>query len=396
MLLASQFYSSGTFWAASGTIAAVAIGITSILVIWLQGNPIRSLRYGMSTAPLLQEAAQSMPGKLQATYDGKPVREPHILEVTLSSRGRQDIASGDFDGQPLDFKVGAQILALLRTTCSPETGTFSAVGFTDDTLKVGPGNIGRRQTIKFTLLADGPRPELSSPATTLRNVRFEKLSVEPMGHRRASRALVAIGVTGAAALVAVIALLVALLLRPTGPILSSKNQSLQSAIADLSSSNANMQTSGISALQNTIDKIPGDQPAAINALCMFIRKRSPASDQDGPVTAEVQNALNVLKSRNPSYDGNTVINLAHADLTNANLSSIDLANAYLVDADFTDADLSKANLQGADLSDAYLGGAILGGLNVTRADLSGASFYLTSFCSGSKPTQPAEAYSCHQ
>ncbi len=396
MLLASQFYSSGTFWAASGTITAVAIGITSILVIWLQGNPIRSLRYGMSTAPLLQEAAQSMPAKLQVTYDGKPVKEPHILEVTLSSRGRQDIAGGDFDSQPLDFKVGAQVLALLRTTCSPGTGTFNAVRFADDTLKVGPGNIGRRQTIKFTLLADGPRPELSSPATSLRNVRFEKLSVEPMGHRRTSRVLVAIGVSGAAASVAVIALLVALLLKPAESILPSQNRTLQGAIAELNSSNTNTQISGISALQNTIDKIPSDQPAAISALSAFIRKRSPAGNNDGPVTPKVQDALNVLKSRNPFHDGNTVINLADSDLTNANLAGIDLANAYLVDADLTDADLSKANLQGADLSDAYLGGAVLGGLDVTRADLSGASFYLTSFCSGSKPTQPAESYSCHQ
>ena len=94
MLLASQFYSSGTFWAASGTITAVAIGITSILVIWLQGNPIRSLRYGMSTAPLLQEAAQSMPARLRVTYDGKPVKEPHILEVTLLAGAVRTLPEG--------------------------------------------------------------------------------------------------------------------------------------------------------------------------------------------------------------------------------------------------------------------------------------------------------------
>lgn len=177
MTLASQWYSSGTFWAAAGTIAVLITGAIATFVALWQANPVRRLECVMSSAPLLQDSAQEMPGRLQITWDGVELQDPHILEVNLISRGRRDIASEDFD-QALEFRVGAKILAILRTASGPKSSTFRAVSFEDDLLKVGPGLIRRQQSIKFTLLAVGPEPMLSSSAAALRDVNVEVLSTE--------------------------------------------------------------------------------------------------------------------------------------------------------------------------------------------------------------------------
>jgi hypothetical protein len=98
MLLADQFYSSGTFWAAAGTLVGIAVGAASIYVIWRQGNPIRSLRYGMSTAGLLQGAAQEMPGthNLQKIIHISPRNQPTVMRA-LSTFIRNRSPAGNSD-----------------------------------------------------------------------------------------------------------------------------------------------------------------------------------------------------------------------------------------------------------------------------------------------------------
>ena len=238
------------------------------------------------------------------------------------------------------------------------------------------------------LLADGPQPELSSPATALRDVKLEKLSLESPGRYLASKAQVAIGAAAAAALGAAL-ILVGVSLR--GP---SQPDRLQAATTDLNSSNLNIRISGIDALQEIIKTSPSDQPTVIRMLSTFIRDRSPAGNSDGIVTSEIQDALTVIKTRNASNDDGAIVDLAGADLTNASLGGIDLSNANLTNADLTDADLSSANLKDANLSNAYFGGAILGGINLTGANVDGASFYQTLLCSGSVPTHPGDGYNC--
>jgi hypothetical protein len=388
--LADQFYSSGTFWAASGTLAGIVVGVVSILVIWRQGNPVRSLRYGMSSSALLPGATQKMPGTLEVTWDGAVVQDPHVLELTLISRGRRDIASEDFDNQPLQFNVGARILAVIKTSCTPEPAAFHAFALDGDVLKVGPGLIVRRQTIRFTLLADGPHPALSSPAEALRDVKLGKLSLESPRRHLHSSTRIAISVVAGAVIAAALVL--------GGFSLRSPSQagSLQAATADLGSGSLNTRITGIATLRGIIRMSPGDQPAVILLLSAFIRDHSPAGNSDGIVADEIQDALNVLKVRKASDDGGAAIDLAGANLTNASLVGIDLASADLTNADFTDADLANADLKGANLSDAYFGNAIVAGADFAGADLGGASFYQTSLCSGSAPTHRGDGYICSQ
>lgn len=389
MALADQFYTSGTFWAASGTLAGIVVGVISIYVIWRQGNPVRSLRYGMSSAALLPGATQKMPGTLEVTWDGSVVQDPHVLELTLVSRGRRDIAGEDFDNQPLQFKVGARILAVLKTSCSPEPMAFHAFSLDGDVFKVGPGLIVRRQTITFTLLADGPHPVLSSPTEALRDVKLGKLSAESSRRRLHGNARIAVSAAAGAVIAAGLALGIGSLVSP-----SQASSSLQAAAADLSSGSLNTQISGIDALQEIIQESPRDQPDAIVMLSAFIRHHSRAGNADVTITGEIQDALNALKTRHANDDDGVTIDLASANLTSADLSGMDFASADLTNADLTSADLSNADLKSANLSNAYLGDAIIVGAEFSGADLDSASFYQTPLCSGSAPTQRGANYNC--
>ena len=156
----------------------------------------------------------------------------------------------------------------------------------------------------------------------------------------------------------------------------------------------------VSAVAHIMNSTPSQQCAAIDALSSFIRIASPATDNDQPVTGDVQAALTVLATRNPAHDGGAVIDLENANLTNANLAGADLVRADLSGTngvDLTDANLSGANLSDADLDYAYLGGASLSGTDLAGASLHGASFYATRLCTGSNvPTDPGEGYTCQQ
>ena len=114
---------------------------------------------------------------------------------------------------------------------------------------------------------------------------------------------------------------------------------LPAALAKLSSTSLDTRLSGVGALQKIMSASPSDQPSVVRALSAFIRHRSPAGRSDGPITPDIQAALDALSSRNISDDDGVRIDLAGANLTNANLSGINLSEADLSNADLTGADL---------------------------------------------------------
>src|SRR5215216_911298 len=71
-------------------------------------------------------------------------------------------------------------------------------------------------------------------------------------------------------------------------------------------------------------------------------------------------------------EGNPVVNLATADLRNADLSLDDLSDVDLGEAILRDADLSSVILRNADLGGAYLSYANLSYADLSNADLRAA------------------------
>jgi hypothetical protein len=199
MVMADSWYTSGTLWAAAGTIAVLVTSAIATYVAFVLASPVRRLECAMTAAPLLQGSAQDMPGLLNITWEGTELRDPNILEVNLVNRGRRDIVGEDFD-QSLEFRVGVRILAILRSASGQGSTAFRAVGFKDDLLMVGPALIRRRQSIKFTLLASGRDPVLTSSAAAVRDVDVEVLPTERSSRRWSIRTRAAASLAVAAAM----------------------------------------------------------------------------------------------------------------------------------------------------------------------------------------------------
>jgi hypothetical protein len=157
MYLADAWWTSGTFWAAAGVFVALAVGIAAAAVAWVVGvPPKRRMMYGMPLAAPMLVAPQGVRGELELRHRGVPLDAPHVVELKLVNRGRRDIPTSAFDnGTPITLDTGAKIIELLQTTSDPSTIPAPEVTVAGTALKVGPGLIGRRQRITYTVLVDG-------------------------------------------------------------------------------------------------------------------------------------------------------------------------------------------------------------------------------------------------
>lgn len=167
MSLAGEWYTSGTFWAAGTVLATLAVGIATVIVTYMVGFPKRRLQYGMPVAAPMLTAPDGVRSDLELLHRGVPLTEPHVVELTLASRGRKDIPSDAYDGgTPIRIDVGARIIELLRTTSSPTELVRPRVAIDGTALEIGPSLLGRRQGVSFTVLVEG-RPSLSFSAALI-------------------------------------------------------------------------------------------------------------------------------------------------------------------------------------------------------------------------------------
>lgn len=87
------FYNTTWF----STIVALLVGATLIYVT-TQLVPKRRLKYGLVlVTSLITNASQKHEVDLELQYKNVPLTSPYIARVKLSLRGRQDLASDDYN-----------------------------------------------------------------------------------------------------------------------------------------------------------------------------------------------------------------------------------------------------------------------------------------------------------
>lgn len=168
MLASGPLYSSGTFWAATGAIAAFAALAVSV-ILWRVGAPRRVLRLTVPVVASLRSShwARS-PGKLEISMDDETVHNPYVVTMNLRNRSRRQIRSDDFDqGRPLLIRFGKPLIAVsadgsARTALDSITYGYSEVS-------IGPVLIGGGEDIELTLLTDGyPEIDWQNPIVGVR------------------------------------------------------------------------------------------------------------------------------------------------------------------------------------------------------------------------------------
>jgi hypothetical protein len=85
------------------------------------------------------------------------LRNPVLIRVTVENSGRVDLASDRFDGgQPLRLDLGSAILEQLDTANNRPAQPIPSTTAHGTALLLGPGRIGRGQSITYACLVDGP------------------------------------------------------------------------------------------------------------------------------------------------------------------------------------------------------------------------------------------------
>ncbi|MFE1030003.1 hypothetical protein ACFW5I_36685 [Streptomyces sp. NPDC058818] len=176
MMMASSWYESPLLWSA----ASVLVGLLAVWATLRAANPKRHLAYTMrSIAPLIPSSGPLRDG-LAMNLNGIALQDPHVLQFELANWGRRDIPSSAFDsGMPIRIDLGCDVVSILETASKPSHAVPPAVSADGQSILVGPGLIARGQRITITVLADGPRPELTAHVALI-DVRVRQDQVRKM------------------------------------------------------------------------------------------------------------------------------------------------------------------------------------------------------------------------
>jgi len=177
--IAAEWYTSGTFWAATDPVAVILGAAAGVWVTLAVGFPRGRLYYQLqAVAPLVIEA-EGMRGELELRHRGNLQADPQVVTIKLVSRGRKDITSDAFDKhQPIRLELRAPVVEVLRVTSEPDDRPTPTVTSDGTSVNIGPSLLDRRHTITITVLTDGGEPDLhcTSPVHNVRSRSGEPLT----------------------------------------------------------------------------------------------------------------------------------------------------------------------------------------------------------------------------
>lgn len=176
MFAAAPWYDSGA-WPAVGGITAligVPLSFVSVSITYLVYTSRRTLTYSMPVSYPLLPAWPGMSSGLRVFHNGRALKDPHVYEIYLAVHGRKDIPSSAFDqGKPICLDIGVPIATLLEVTHDPATAPIPKAQARNRCIEVSPGLIRKRQTMSFTVLADGPDARLNCKSSLV-DVRVKR------------------------------------------------------------------------------------------------------------------------------------------------------------------------------------------------------------------------------
>jgi hypothetical protein len=146
------------------------------------------------------------------------------------------------------------------------------------------------------------------------------------------------------------------------------------AVDQLGSKEVDIRLGGIYALERIARDSADDHPQVVEVLTAYVREHTGGDvAMRRGLPTDVQAAVTVLGRRDASQDASgTRLDLAHTNLSGANLVGANLQRALLSNADLDHGLLTETNLQDAVLIEASLEYALLVGANLQSADLSKA------------------------
>jgi hypothetical protein len=151
-------YDRDIFW------AEAAIGVTLFLALLKYLSKRRAdrrkrLEYCLlATTPLLDQWPGLEDAQLSVLLNGEPLHNPHVSVLHVYNRSCRDIASSDFEGKPLIFGFGSEIVYVADMDSNFDYD--STVRVTDTAIEVGPVLVGPYEHLRLTVLTK-EQPQVS-------------------------------------------------------------------------------------------------------------------------------------------------------------------------------------------------------------------------------------------
>ncbi|MYT12564.1 hypothetical protein YWIDRAFT_01834 [Streptomyces sp. SceaMP-e96] len=152
------FWSSETFWAATGVVAGAGIGAAGVYATRRAAFPKRRLVYSFSSSSLVQRHQRNVSANvLHIRLGERELHNPRLVSLRLENTGRRDISSAQFDqGNPLRIVLGLPVVELVSMAAEPPSALgLSPGGLEDHGMSIRPGRLGAGEAITYTLLVDG-------------------------------------------------------------------------------------------------------------------------------------------------------------------------------------------------------------------------------------------------
>ena len=151
--------------------AALLVGIAAAYWTWRTVQPRAELTILMTETPLMHRA-ESAGSRVSVEHaDFGTLTDPVVARLLITNSGRTDIGSDQFDRDlPLTLDVGAPIVELLGYSNSRPALAPPPLKVEGSKVELGPGLLGRRQTLTVAMLLDA-QPDLRVNHA-LRNLRF--------------------------------------------------------------------------------------------------------------------------------------------------------------------------------------------------------------------------------
>lgn len=153
-----SFWSSDTFWAATGVVVALVVGVAGVYVAYRAALPKRRLVYSFGSSALIQRHQRTVSTQELSIYlGGRPLIDPHLVSLRLENTGRLDISSAQFDqGGSLRVDFGLPVVELVSAVAEPP-GAYGLMpnDWGAEGVTIPPGRLGRGEAITYTLLVEG-------------------------------------------------------------------------------------------------------------------------------------------------------------------------------------------------------------------------------------------------
>lgn len=145
----------------AAVIIAFVVGVATVLATRQWGNRRRKILFIYNKTALLPKGRQ--PGPLQVTYHDIPVKDPHLVTLSIKNIGPSDIGSEQFDAKrPLTIRLNCTMYGLTSNS-HPSSSTSTAIG-EQGVLELRPQLLRRGEEWTTEAVVEGEaNPELDSP-----------------------------------------------------------------------------------------------------------------------------------------------------------------------------------------------------------------------------------------